>query len=161
MSDTPPPPPPPGGQQPGYGAPQQPAWQGPPLASWGKRVGSGVIDLFLPWIAWYIVLFIFSAISDVLGAIIGFVGWVAVLAFVLWNMAEQGRTGYSIGKRQMNIKLVRAQDGQVVGAGMSIGRYFLHILDSLPCYIGFLWPLWDPMRQTFADKILQTVVIEG
>ena len=26
--------------------------------------------------------------------------------------------------------------------------------------IGYLWPLWDPMRQTFADKLMKTVVIK-
>ena len=35
-----------------------------------------------------------------------------------------------------------------------------HVLDSLPCYLGYLWPLWDAKRQTFADKIMSTVVVE-
>ncbi len=35
-----------------------------------------------------------------------------------------------------------------------------HFLDSLACYVGWLWPLWDPKRQTFADKIMSTVVVE-
>ncbi|MDQ1539752.1 MAG: hypothetical protein QOH29_478, partial [Actinomycetota bacterium] len=26
-------------------------------------------------------------------------------------------------------------------------------------YLGYLWPLWDSKRQTFADKILKTVVV--
>jgi uncharacterized RDD family membrane protein YckC len=50
--------------------------------------------------------------------------------------------------------------GQPVGVGLAIGRYFVHILDALPCYLGFLWPLWDSKRQTFADKILSTVVVK-
>ena len=32
-------------------------------------------------------------------------------------------------------------------------------LDSLVCYLGFLFPLWDAKRQTFADKIIHTVVV--
>ena len=27
------------------------------------------------------------------------------------------------------------------------------------CYLGWLWPLWDRRNQTFADKIMNTVVI--
>jgi hypothetical protein len=42
---------------------------------------------------------------------------------------------------------------------MAFARDIVHLLDSLPCYIGFLWPLWDAKRQTFADKILSTVVV--
>jgi len=46
-----------------------------------------------------------------------------------------------------------------IGAGMAFVRDICHILDSLACYIGFLFPLWDAKRQTFADKIIHTVVI--
>ncbi len=42
---------------------------------------------------------------------------------------------------------------------MAFGRDICHILDSLACYIGWLFPLWDAKRQTFADKIISTVVI--
>ena len=47
------------------------------------------------------------------------------------------------------------------GGGAGIGRFFLHIIDALPCYLGFLWPLWDAKRQTFADKVMGTLVIVG
>ena len=53
------------------------------------------------------------------------------------------------------------RDGQPVGFGLAIGRQFLHILDSLPFYIGYLWPLWDERRQTFADKVADTVVVQA
>jgi hypothetical protein len=49
----------------------------------------------------------------------------------------------------------------VIGGGMGIGRHLLHILDALPCYLGFLWPLWDGKRQTFADKIVKSVVVRA
>ena len=32
------------------------------------------------------------------------------------------------------------------------------MLDGL-AYVGYLWPLWDDERQTFADKILRTGVV--
>ena len=43
---------------------------------------------------------------------------------------------------------------------MTFVRGLAHFLDSLPCYIGYLWPLWDTKRQTFADKIMNSVVVE-
>ena len=79
---------------------------------------------------------------------------------MLYNAYLSGVTGQSIGKKQAGIRLLRESDGQVIGGGLGIGRYFLHILDALPCYIGFLWPLWDAKKQTFADKILHTVVVD-
>jgi uncharacterized RDD family membrane protein YckC len=54
------------------------------------------------------------------------------------------------------------QDGQPVGGGIAFVRDLCHILDGLPCIllpIGFLWPIWDSRRQTFADKIVNTVVV--
>ena len=84
----------------------------------------------------------------------------AISVFV-WNTCLQGgRTGYSIGKGALGIKLISERTGQPIGAGMAFVRYLAHIIDALPCYVGYLWPLWDGRkRQTFADKILGTVVI--
>jgi uncharacterized RDD family membrane protein YckC len=86
---------------------------------------------------------------------------VLALAWALYNAYLQGSTGQSIGKKTVGLRLLREQDGQVIGGGLGIGRYFLHLLDSLPCLLGFLWPLWDAKKQTFADKIVKSVVIKA
>ena len=79
----------------------------------------------------------------------------------MWNYClKQGRTGYTIGKGVLGIKLIKQDTGQPMGAGLSFVRQLAHIVDALPCYLGYLWPLWDAKRQTFADKIMGTVVIE-
>ena len=39
-------------------------------------------------------------------------------------------------------------------------RDLLHTLDGF-AYVGYLWPLWDAKRQTFADKIMKTVVVDA
>ena len=79
----------------------------------------------------------------------------------MWNIClKQGRTGYSIGKGVVGIKLIKLDSGQPMGAGLSFVRQIAHVVDGLPCYIGYLWPLWDAKRQTFADKIMGSVVIQ-
>jgi hypothetical protein len=40
-------------------------------------------------------------------------------------------------------------------------RHVCHFVDGLFCGLGYLWPLWDDRRQTFADKIMSTVVINA
>jgi hypothetical protein len=55
----------------------------------------------------------------------------------------------------------RAGTTEPLGTGLSIGRQFVHILDSLPCLIGYLWPLWDKENRTFADMILDTRVYKA
>jgi len=57
------------------------------------------------------------------------------------------------------LKLVGAQTGAPIGVGLSLVRAIAHIIDGIPCYVGYLWPLWDAKRQTFADKLLNTYVV--
>ncbi|MBW3638827.1 MAG: RDD family protein [Actinobacteria bacterium] len=131
--------------QPGYGAPPQPGYGAPPsgygapgrppLAEWGTRVAAYLIDgavLFGLMIVLVIVVAAVTYVSEVLAALLGLFGYLGVFGFILWQLVVQGRTGQTIGKKQMKIKLLREQDGQVVGAGLSIGRYFVHIVDPIP-----------------------------
>ena len=57
------------------------------------------------------------------------------------------------------VKLVKEVTGQPIGMGMAFVRDLAHIVDSLICYVGWLFPLWDAKRQTLADKMLGTVVV--
>jgi uncharacterized RDD family membrane protein YckC len=82
------------------------------------------------------------------------------LAFAIWNYGyRQGTTGSSLGKSVMNFKVVSERTGQPIGFGMSLVRQLAHLLDGILCYIGYLFPLWDAKRQTFADKIMSTVCL--
>ena len=68
-------------------------------------------------------------------------------------------TGTSIGKSVMKFKVVSEKTWQPIGFGMSVVRQIAHIVDSIICYIGYLFPLWDNKRQTLADKIMTTVCL--
>ena len=95
-----------------------------------------------------------------IGLIFSLVASIAVLAYVIWNYSyRQGTTGSSIGKSVLKFKVVSEKTWQPIGFGMSIVRQIAHILDGLACYLGYLWPLWDAKRQTFADKIISTVCV--
>jgi uncharacterized RDD family membrane protein YckC len=158
---------PPSGQQPEYPppagyAPAAPAYGSvppggpapPPLADWGTRVVGGFIDYFLPSIV--VSLFIWRDTPAVIRTVL----WLAALAYTAYSKYLEGTTGQGFGKRVAGSRLIQEADGQLVGPGLAIGRWLLHILDALPCYLGFLWPIWDQKRQTFADKIVSTVVIK-
>ena len=77
----------------------------------------------------------------------------------LQHVIRQGRTGYSLGKTAVGIRLVKVSTGQPMGAGLCFVRQLAHYVDSLVCYLGWLWPLWDSRNQTLADKIMNTVVV--
>ena len=103
----------------------------------------------------------FSAI----GVILLGLGYVAVMAYGLWNWGyRQGTTGSSIGKSIMKFKIVNENTGQPVGFGMSVVRELIYWVGAGLCF-GILWlvavlfPLWDPKRQTLVDKILTHVAL--
>ena len=95
-----------------------------------------------------------SAVATLLGGLISLGLWI-------WNRGmKQGGTGQSIGKKVLNIRLLKEADGQPVGVGMALLRDIVHIVDGF-FYLGYLWPLWDAKKQTFADKILTTLVVKA
>ncbi|MCX2934765.1 RDD family protein [Mycobacterium sp. CVI_P3] len=89
----------------------------------------------------------------------------AAIAFVVWNLGyRQGTTGSSIGKSVMKFKVVSEKTGQPIGFGLSFVREVLYLAASYLCFgivwlIAVLFPLWDPKRQTLADKIMTTVCL--
>ncbi len=157
----------------------------PTYAGWGKRVGGFLVDglILVPFYAVAIVVFVLSldtttsTVTDATGqsstviegssangALLAVSGllYLAAIAFGIWNQViRQGRTGRSIGKGVVGIKLVSESTGQPLGAGMTFVRQLAHFLDSIACYVGWLWPLWDDKRQTFADKVMSSVVVEA
>ena len=82
------------------------------------------------------------------------------LVYLIWNYGyKQGTTGQSIGKGVMKFKVVSEETGQPIGFGMSVVRQLAHAIDGAICGIGYLFPLWDPKRQTIADKLIKTVCL--
>ena len=178
-----PPQPPPYGSPPPYGTPAQagygqpvPApggyvpdqpgyYMGRTLANWPQRVGAYLIDYLIAAIPAFLAVLLFSGTDpgeapNAGAGVVAFLLYLVSLGVWIYNRAIlMGRTGQSWGKQVLNLRLVRMADGQPMGGGMCFVRDLAHILDALPCYIGYLWPLWDARRQTFADKVMSTVVL--
>lgn len=129
------------------------------LVDWPKRALGGLIDYVAPAIVFSVVgSIIGNAVSTTLGNVIDTVliaGWWAYLGYL------SGTYGITPGRAIAKTKLVSQETGQLIGVGQGILRQLAHLLDSLACYIGWLFPLWDANRQTFADKIVKTVVIDN
>jgi uncharacterized RDD family membrane protein YckC len=157
----------------------------PPLAGWGARVGATLLD----WLMFGLVptgLFMVGYVRIIKKTVdaqdacdrIGIrasdcptpdypgsafalmaVGGLLNLAVLLFLCYREGATGQTPGKRIVGIRLLREYDGSALGFGLAFGRRLLHVLDGLACGLGYLWPLWDQKRQTFADKMVHTVEI--
>jgi len=91
--------------------------------------------------------------------LVGLAIMLLALGWTLWNRwITAGRTGQSIGKRAMHCRLISETTNAPIGAMNAFLRDLVHIVDGA-AYVGYLWPLWDDKRQTFADKIMRTIVV--
>jgi uncharacterized RDD family membrane protein YckC len=177
-----------GGTQPGYppgpvgygGQPPYPVGYAMPLrsdyASWGKRVGAMLIDQIPSYIGMIIftvgyVLWIVSiaqssgsTVDLTGGAVPMMIGSLILLAGIVWTVYNRwfvaGRTGQSLGKRVTRIRLIGEPTDAPIGPMNAFVRDLVHILDGM-AYVGYLWPLWDDKKQTFADKIMRTIVVNA
>lgn len=129
------------------------------LVDWPKRALGALVDYVAPAIVFGVVgSIIGNAVSTTLGNILDTVliaAWWAYLGYL------SGTYGITPGRAIAKTKLISEETGQLIGVGQGILRQLAHLLDSLACYIGWLFPLWDAKRQTFADKIVKTVVIDN
>ncbi|GAA3098612.1 hypothetical protein GCM10010530_23980 [Kribbella aluminosa] len=157
--------------QPGYGYGYGPPV--PPLADWLPRVGASLIDGLItgvPILIGYGVM-IGAAISQsandssndappAFALILLLVGMLASLGLGLWNRVfRQGRTGQSVGKSVLHLRLVDSRTGQPIGAGRAFLREFLSGVFNNACFFDSLWPLWDDQKQTWHDKVVNTYVV--
>lgn len=134
------------------------------LASWGERVIAFLIDLVIvivPAIALWILALIGFAIADVLGILLWLVAGVYYLVALFYVIGFQNGLGGSPGKKITGLRVIGEETGQPIGGGLGIVRTIAHFVDQIICYIGYLFPLWDPKRQTIADKIMKTLVTSG
>ncbi|KQV18400.1 MULTISPECIES: RDD family protein [unclassified Kitasatospora] len=177
--------------QQGYGIPQQQGYGQPGgypnagqvqnfYASWGSRVAAYLVDSLIigipAGIFYGIGLGVGAEAADcvstrygtsctgggvsAIGMLLIGIGALIALGGGLWLASQQGKTGQTPGKKMVNIRVVRESDGQPLGFGLTIVRYLCHFVDGI-CYIGYLWPLWDAKKQTFADKIMGTVSVKS
>jgi Mce-associated membrane protein len=81
----------------------------------------------------------------------------AVLLTLVNRLALPAITGWSLGRELVGIAVVRT-DGAPPGPGRLLLRDLAHLLDTISVFAGWLWPLWDVRRRTFADLLLRTEV---
>ncbi|TDZ94946.1 RDD family protein [Mycobacteroides salmoniphilum] len=147
-------------------------------ASWWSRVGAALLDGIPAGLLYVVGAVVIPATMtgassgshghytaggpSAVGIVVMVACWLGGLAYLIWNVGfNQGRTGQTWGKRVVGISVIAEQTRLPLGVGASIGRQLAHIVDALPCYLGFLFPLWDAKAQTFADKMMHSIVITG
>ncbi|MEJ5310356.1 MAG: RDD family protein [Anaerolineae bacterium] len=143
-------------------------------ASFGKRVVAYIIDSFIIGLIVgipigcligltatfamqmseeaYVIAIIAASLISIL--------W-AVIAGILYFAIMWSRTGQTLGKKWLGIKVVTA-DWTPPSFWRSVGRAIIgYGVSDLVFGLGFLWMLWDDYQQCWHDKLFGTYVIEA
>ncbi|AHH94216.1 RDD family protein [Kutzneria albida] len=139
-------------------------WYGPPtprpVASWGRRLGGTLVDALccaiIGGLAWLFAVALPSGVGAVCALVT--LGW--LVAFAVWNFVHrQGVTGQTVGKSVVGVQLVGQGTGAPIGPFACAVRQALHLVDLLPLGAGFLAAAWDPRGRTWADRLVNTLVV--
>jgi uncharacterized RDD family membrane protein YckC len=84
-----------------------------------------------------------------------------MVTFIVLYSKAVGSTGQFWGHKAAGVRIVDANTGGPIGSTKAFFRYLLSVVNSAPCYLGYLWPLWDQRHQTFTDKIFGTVSVRA
>jgi uncharacterized RDD family membrane protein YckC len=69
--------------------------------------------------------------------------------------------GASIGKIMMKIRIIDIQNISNPNVIASLNRAIFRIISEMLFYIGFLWGMMNPTRQTWHDKTARTLVVNA
>lgn len=114
-----------------------------PRAMFWPRMGAGALDMLLV-----------GVVSSVLPLPMSF-----LFATVAYFTAMWAWKGTSIGGVVAGLKVVRL-DGRPLDWTVALVRSLAAWLSTVALFLGFLWILWDPERQSWHDRIAGTVVVK-
>jgi uncharacterized RDD family membrane protein YckC len=66
--------------------------------------------------------------------------------------------GATLGKMALGLRVVRS-DGESLGWGIALGRYFMHLVSYIILFIGFIMAGFDDEKRALHDRVCDTRVI--
>ncbi|WP_373004110.1 RDD family protein [Sulfurimonas sp.] len=88
-----------------------------------------------------------------------------VLEYMLMKIIYQAffvmQYGGSIGKIVMKIRVIDINTIQTPNVMVALNRAIFRVVSELFLYLGFLWGLLNPERQTWHDKTAKTLVVDA
>lgn len=133
------------------------------MASWRTRAGAFAVDM-APGGAVVATMALLALAAPPTGWprwVCTAVGATTLLAMALNRLVLPRATGWTLGRALFGIAVRRSQS---TGSGADVGgarltlRESAHLLDTSALFVGWLWPLWDRRRRTFADLLAGTEV---
>ncbi|SFV63540.1 FIG00387922: hypothetical protein [hydrothermal vent metagenome] len=80
---------------------------------------------------------------------------IAYQTFFVWQY------GATLGKIAMKIRVIEVATLQNPTFAVALNRAVFRIISEMLFYLGFLWGMMDPARQTWHDKTARTLVVNA
>ena len=132
---------------------------GGPVADWTARAGAFTVDVLFG-----LGVLIAAGLVALSARPQGWLWWlcvamaaVALLAIAVNRYVLPATRGWSLGRSMFGIAVV-GRDGAMAGPAVLVLRDVAHVLDTVPLFSGWLWPLVDARGRTFADLLARTEV---
>jgi len=146
-------------------------------AGFWRRFGALLLDLIIPLGAFLLLAFVvgFAAgfvvgvggatddeVDSVAEVVFGVLGILLPVAGLL-HFWVGNSLGGTLGKRLLGLRVVLAShspdEEAAVGLMRGLARLLVYVLGSIPLFLGWLWLLWDGQKQTWHDKVANSIVI--
>ena len=89
------------------------------------------------------------------------VAGLATVGTIIYYVYFWGTSGSTLGMRLFKLRVVDVDTGGSIGIARAIVRYLMGIVNTIACYIGWIWVAFDPRKQGWHDKVANSVVIQG
>lgn len=163
---------------PGY-TPYVAAQAAPDYASFGARFGAYLIDAIVQLVFTVPAIIAFFAVpteiefctvndEPALCEVPTGAGWAIIVALAaagtiaFWVIyCKKVANGQSWGQKTTGVRIVDVRTGTSISAGRVFGRQICRIFSQFFCFLGYFWMLWDKQKQTWHDKMINTVVVKA
>jgi uncharacterized RDD family membrane protein YckC len=134
------------------------------VAPFKKRLFAYMIDDILISIIFLIILWtpIQNAQSaEEIQTALNHLGVYMIMTQILYHTWFVWQYGASLGKIAMKIKVVEIDTMRQPRLMIALNRAIFRTISATIFYLGFVWALFDPARQTWHDKTASTLVVNA
>ena len=134
------------------------------LASVQKRGVAYLIDEILILVLFALIYFDqlpdTMSTEELIGAINGMFSYIVILK-VLYHTFFVWMYGATLGRIAMKIRVVSTEDLENPTFFLALSRAIVRIISESLFYLGFVWAMLNPKKETWHDKAASTLVINA
>lgn len=127
-------------------------------ASFGARFAAFFIDTVILGILNSIIVLVAQSLGDSITTIVSLLTTLIGWGYFIYLDVTQGAT---LGKKAMHLRVQKTDTGENLNYVEAFLREVVgRILSSVVLFLGYFWMLWDKNKQTWHDKIANSIVVK-